>query len=143
MTPLMYSSAPGVVNSMSRYACRFASVDSRPIVSKRFLIVPPLSSAARIPLPSATSALAVCRSSLLMGEPPLGRSSVLPSCDLPQPLEPVPRLDAPDGSGQRAHRDRIRHSLVADVPDAAQQIAGRDAGGGDEHVLARHEIVGR
>src|SRR5205823_9201672 len=65
MTPLMYSSTPGVVKSMSRYARRVSSVDSRPIESKRFLIVPVLSSAARIPLPSATSAFAVSCSSLL------------------------------------------------------------------------------
>src|SRR2546423_3920541 len=65
MTPLMYSSTPGVVKSMSRYARRVSSVDSRPIESKRFLIVPVLSSAARMPLPSATSAFAVSCSSLL------------------------------------------------------------------------------
>src|SRR5690348_13632963 len=65
MTPLMNSSTPGVVKSMSRYARRVSSVDSRPIESKRFLIVPVLSSAARIPLPSATSAFAVSCSSLL------------------------------------------------------------------------------
>src|SRR5919199_518306 len=41
----MYSSAPSVV--------------STPIASNRFLIVPSLSSAARIPFPSATSARAV------------------------------------------------------------------------------------
>src|SRR6266536_5851129 len=63
MTPLMYSSAPGVVKSRLRYARRLSSVDSTPIESKRFLMVPLLSSAARIPFPSATSALAVsCRS---------------------------------------------------------------------------------
>src|SRR5665647_2107336 len=59
ITPLMYSSAPGVVKSRSRYARRLSSVDSVPIASNRFLIVPSLSSAARIPLPSATSALAM------------------------------------------------------------------------------------
>src|SRR6266446_9035958 len=63
MTPLMYSSTPGVVNRRSRYARRFSSVDSSPIESNRFLIVPVLSSAARIPFPSATSALAVSCSS--------------------------------------------------------------------------------
>src|SRR3569833_4614794 len=69
MTPLMNSSAPGVVNSMSRYAWRLPSVDSRPIESKRFLIVPLLSSAARMPLPSATRAVAIaCRSVLAMGD---------------------------------------------------------------------------
>src|SRR6201984_606512 len=64
MTPLMNSSAPGVVKRRSRYARRFSSVDSTPIVSKRFLIVPLDSSAARIPFPSATSARAGSCSSL-------------------------------------------------------------------------------
>ena len=52
----MESPAPAVVNSISRYARRRSSVDSHPIESKRFLIVPLLSSAARMPLPGATSA---------------------------------------------------------------------------------------
>ena len=59
ITPLMCSSTPSVVKSSSRYARRFSSVDSTPIESKRFLIVPSLSSAARIPLPGATRALAI------------------------------------------------------------------------------------
>ena len=63
ITPLMWSSAPGVVKSMSRYARRLSSVDSTSIESKRFLIVPSLSSAARIPLPGATSARAIVSSS--------------------------------------------------------------------------------
>src|SRR5207248_625079 len=66
MTPLMYSSTPAVVKRRSRYARRFASVDSTRIESKRFAIVPSDSSAARIPFPSATSAFAVwCRSFML------------------------------------------------------------------------------
>ena len=59
ITPLMNSSAPSVVKSSSRYPRRFSSVDSTPIESKRFLIVPSLSSAARIPFPGATSAFAI------------------------------------------------------------------------------------
>ena len=43
-----------------------SSVDSTPIESKRFLIVPSLSSAARMPLPSATSARAIDSSSLIV-----------------------------------------------------------------------------
>src|SRR4029079_8196607 len=54
-----------VVNSCSRYARRVSSVDSMPIESNRFLIVPSLSSAARIPLPGATSARAVDARSLI------------------------------------------------------------------------------
>src|SRR5918999_3185282 len=56
----MNSSAPWVVKRRSRYARRFSSVDSTPIESKRFLIVPSLSSAARMPFPGATSSFAVC-----------------------------------------------------------------------------------
>src|SRR5215468_5111306 len=65
MTPLTKSSAPSVVNSRSRYARRFSSVDSTPIESKRFLIVPLDSSAARIPLPEATSACAISSSDVV------------------------------------------------------------------------------
>src|SRR5919201_6323435 len=64
ITPLMYSSTPFVVKSSSRYVRRFSSVDSTLIESKRFLIVRSLSSAARIPLPSATRAFAVSWSSV-------------------------------------------------------------------------------
>ncbi len=53
---------PSVVNSRSRYARRFSSVDSTSIVSNRFLIVPLDSSAARSPLPGATMAFAVLAS---------------------------------------------------------------------------------
>jgi len=41
---------------------RFSGVDSTPIASKRFLIVPELSSAARMPLPPVTIALAISAS---------------------------------------------------------------------------------
>src|SRR5947208_13545911 len=61
----MYCSAPSVVNSSSRYARRFSSVDSTLIESNRFLIVPLDSSAARIPLPGATRARAVSCKSLM------------------------------------------------------------------------------
>ena len=50
----MNSSKPGVVKSRFRYAARFSSVDSTPIASNRFVIVPVDSSAARMPLSSAT-----------------------------------------------------------------------------------------
>ena len=46
-------------------------------------------------------------------------------------------------AGARAHDDRVRDRAVRAVADAAQQRAGRDAGRGDEDVLARDEIVGR
>ncbi len=73
ITPLTCSARPGVVNSMSRYARRLASVESNPIESNRFLIVPVLSSAARMPLPGATSWAAVARrTSVSMFVPPVG-----------------------------------------------------------------------
>ncbi len=58
ITPLMKSPAPFVVNKTSRYARRFSSVDGTLMLFNRFSIVPELSSAARIPLPGATSFLA-------------------------------------------------------------------------------------
>jgi hypothetical protein len=86
MTPEMYSSAPSVVKRRSRYARRISSVDSTPIESKRFLIVPSLSSAARIPLPGATSARAVSSSSgAVFMSPPEESSSEEVS---PLPLRP-------------------------------------------------------
>ncbi len=61
----MWSPRPRVVNSMSRYARRFSSVDSTAIDLKRFSIVPVDSSAARMPLPGATMAWATLASSLM------------------------------------------------------------------------------
>src|SRR5438876_6814878 len=89
MTPLMYSSAPGVVKSRLRYARRFSSVDSTPIVSKRFLIVPVLSSAARIPFPSATSAAAISCSSVFGMESSClaGRGSIMAGLESRQPAD--------------------------------------------------------
>src|SRR5215475_9601204 len=58
ITPLMNSPAPLVVNKISRYIRRFSSVEGTLMLLRRFSIVPELSSAARIPLPGATSFLA-------------------------------------------------------------------------------------
>ena len=55
----MCSLRPSVVNRISRYARRSDSVDSRPMLLNRLAIVGVLSSAARTPLPGATSARAV------------------------------------------------------------------------------------
>jgi hypothetical protein len=63
ITPPTYSSKPGVVKRRFRYARRFSSVDSTPIESKRFLIVPVDSSAASTPLWSATIDCAIAFSS--------------------------------------------------------------------------------
>ena len=59
IAPLIKSPSPGVVKSISRYARRFSSVAGMPVLLNRFSMVGRLSSAARIPLPGATSALAV------------------------------------------------------------------------------------
>ena len=59
MTPLMEVAASGAVNSISRYVRRLCSVDRIPSASNRLVNVPGVSSAARMPLPSATSVLAV------------------------------------------------------------------------------------
>ena len=65
------------MNNICRYARRLSSVLSTPIESKRFLIVPVDSSAARIPLPGATSACAVaCIVSVIAGSCLLGRRSL-------------------------------------------------------------------
>ena len=58
ITPLINSPAPAVVNRISRYARRFSSVEGTLMLFNRFSMVPELSSAARIPLPAATSFLA-------------------------------------------------------------------------------------
>src|SRR5207245_930119 len=81
----IHHGAPLVVNSISRYARRRSSVDSHPIESKRFLIVPLLSSAARMPLPGATSARAISFNAASIGLPFLpagtGTFSTLPPAD--------------------------------------------------------------
>src|SRR5215210_4346042 len=59
ITPDRYSPMPSVVNSISRYARRESSVDSMPTASKRFPMVPMLSSAASMPLPGGTNSIAV------------------------------------------------------------------------------------
>ena len=66
MAPLMNSAAPVVVNSISRYARRLCSVDWIPSVSNRLVKVATLSSAARMPLPSATSVAAMLSRSWLI-----------------------------------------------------------------------------
>src|ERR671937_405986 len=118
MTPLMNSSAPSVVKSMSRYARRFSSVDSTPIESNRFLIVPADSSAARIPFPKATSALAVSFRSF----PAMASSVVLTG-------------------GKYLLRSGARRGLAAAVAPPLRVRSLRDAaldpGGDPESVAAR------
>src|SRR5438034_10456820 len=106
ITPLMCSSAPSVVKRRSRYARRFSSVDSAPIESKRFLIVRSLSSAARIPLPSATSAFAVSWSSAPIVPPwfaPRDYGSAIVSAALQEKLRPPQLLGGRRLDRARAH----------------------------------------
>src|SRR5215471_168255 len=64
MTPEMYFDiASDERKSSSRESRRLSAVDSTPIVSKRFLMVPDDSSAARMPRPGATMASATLLSS--------------------------------------------------------------------------------
>src|SRR5919106_1479388 len=123
ITPLMNSSTPSVVKRRSRYARRFSSVDSTPILSKRFLIVPVLSSAARMPLPGATIARAVLLSSDRFM--PVSRSRSLPL----------------DGSGWLAGDvvgDPVDPGHFVDDPrrDALEHL-GRQAG-----PVGGHRVVG-
>src|SRR6266545_3420559 len=74
----MNSSTPSVVKRRSRYARRLSSVDSTPIESKRFSMVPVDSSAARMPLPGATRAFAVWWRSCAATVPTSCRSLVRP-----------------------------------------------------------------
>src|SRR6266496_863451 len=62
ITPLMNRPALSVVNSSSRYARRFSSVEATSMDASRLVIVPVLSSAARMPFPGATSAWAMTSS---------------------------------------------------------------------------------
>jgi hypothetical protein len=63
ITPPIHFSIPSVLNISSRKRRRVSAVDSMPSLSSRLLIVPVLSSAARIPLPPERIARAVDSSS--------------------------------------------------------------------------------
>ena len=56
--------------------------------------------------------------------------------------EEVRRLDEPHPVAARAHHERVRQGRVGEVAHAAHQLAVRDAGRGDDHLL-RGEIVDR
>src|SRR5258708_1256504 len=64
ITPLINSSMPGVVKRSSRYSRLKSSVDEIPIDKNLFSIVGNDSSAASIPFPGATSALAIFSKSI-------------------------------------------------------------------------------
>src|ERR687898_2836602 len=56
----------------------------------------------------------------------------------------VARLDAPDGAGSGAHDERLgARSATALVADALEDVAVRDARGGEEDVLPADEVVVR
>src|SRR5918993_312641 len=100
MTPLMCSAAPSVVKSSSRSARRFSSLGSTPAASRRLSMVPLLSSAARIPLPSATSAAAVSLSSSDTSSP----LHVRPLVFFAFPLAKTPNVEPATRSGRRRQR---------------------------------------
>src|SRR5207302_551565 len=56
--------------------------------------------------------------------------------------EEVDAVDEADPVAARAHDERVRARGVGEVADAAQQLAARDAGRGDDHLL-RREVVDR
>src|SRR3954470_2639184 len=125
ITPLMKSSAPGVVNRRSRYARRFSSVDSTPIESKRFLIVLSLSSAARIPLPGATRARAMSLSSL-MASLVLLRSYLL-LARLDTAASCLPAAERIDHSGQELARRALEPDVGTSVERGRAAVDDRDA----------------
>src|SRR5262249_49506880 len=51
--------------------------------------------------------------------------------------------DAPHGAALRTHHDRLRLDALGTRARAAEQRAARDTGRGDEHVVARNEIIRR
>src|SRR5437868_5508283 len=55
-------------------------------------------------------------------------------------LEGVPRLDVADGAALRAHHHRVRLGPTLEETDALEEIAGGDAGRGEDHVAARHLV---
>src|SRR4051812_50224076 len=60
----------------------------------------------------------------------------------PVAREEVDAVDEPDPVAARAHDERVRPRGVAEEADAAQQVAVRDAGGDDDHLL-RRQVVDR
>src|SRR4051794_30174283 len=84
IAPLMCSSIPSVVNTSSRNRQRASSVDSTSTCSRRFDMVALLSSAARMPFPSATISRAVLSSAFRSVLMPAPRSPRLPFSSSPR-----------------------------------------------------------
>src|SRR4029077_13161809 len=59
----------------------------------------------------------------------------------PLAREEVDPVDEPHPVAPRAHEERMRPRAVGEEADAAQEVAVRDAGRGDDH-LSRSEILG-
>src|SRR5438105_12997436 len=53
-------------------------------------------------------------------------------------LEGMPRLDVADGAALRAHHHGVGLRPTLEEADSAQEIAGSDAGGCEDHVPPRH-----
>src|SRR3989338_9398633 len=137
MTPLMYCSRPAAVNSVCRYARRFSSVHSTFTLSKRFLHVTALSSAARMPFPPATIAFAVA-------------FSISWSIDIFCSLVTVNRslsinmacTDISDRTGIRGHHDGMCVRILCTDRDPFYKGARHDAGGGKADVVAACAVGG-
>src|SRR5438034_1969529 len=56
--------------------------------------------------------------------------------------EEVDAVDEPHPVAAGAHDERVRPRRIGEKTDAAEQIAVRDAGGGDDHLL-RCKVVDR
>src|SRR5438046_6730888 len=57
------------------------------------------------------------------------------------PAEEMDPVDEADPVAARAHHERMRACAVGEVADAAQEVAVRDAGRGDDR-LARRQLLG-
>jgi hypothetical protein len=58
-------------------------------------------------------------------------------------VEAVVGLDDSNGARLRAHHDRLCVGTAAAVAHTAQQVTIGDTGGGEEHVLPWHQVLGR
>src|SRR5919202_2283053 len=155
ITPLMCSAEPSVVNSRSRKARRSSSLGSSPsrIGSRRLFIVPVLSSAARMPLPSATISRAVAWMSFFsLIDPPIV-SSPLPCTEPPTPSSRLgcrgaelrgtySRLldDAPNAA--RGDDDRLGEHRIPLFPRPSEQVTAADPGGHEDR-RALNQLIER
>src|SRR3954451_2223709 len=116
MTPLMCRAAPSVVTNISRYARRRSSFDSQPIEANRFLMVPLLSSAARMPLPGATNARAMSLSDVI-GSLPFNRARRFGGDVVGDPIHAWNLVDNPA-------RDPFQHVVGQTCPIRGHRVVG-------------------